>query len=242
MLTGIVGSLSQGYTAPPIPMTTLKMWYDASDTATLTNSSGKCSAIQNKGTTAFTLTQGTSSSQPEIITNGKNGLTCLRYDDDQLTKNNAASPIHGATALTIFVAGKAVSGTSGWKTAFGSNQANDGAMPLTIFFSDGKNYFETGSGGNPLTSGSGYAGTANIQMVKIGGSSRSQSTYVGGTSSDNQSGGNSPAVNLSGTNYLNAVGLSGGSWDFYETLWYNSVLDATDTASVVSYLTAKWAI
>jgi hypothetical protein len=79
-------------------------------------------------------------------------------------------------------------------------------------------------------------------MVKQGGSSREQSSYIGGVSTDNQSGGNSPALNIVSGSQVNTLGLGGGNFDFYETLWYNSVLSAGDTTLVIDYLTAKWAI
>jgi hypothetical protein len=223
------------------PSTNLIMWYDANDATTITNSSGKCSAITNKGPTGFTLSQATSANQPTIVANAQNGKTALRFSGCSLSNSNN-SPMVGATAVSIFAAAKYTGGAADYKVAFGSNTSNNGAFPLTYMLTTGANYYETGSGGNPLTSSSTYTNTGNIQMVKQGSSSREQSTYINGVSTDNQTGGNSPALNIVSGNQLNTLGLGGGNWDFYETLWYNAVLSGGDTTTVIDYLKAKWAI
>jgi len=237
-ILGIVAS-SKKILQPP--SANLIMWYDANDATTITVASGKCAAITNKGPTGFTLSQGTSGLQPTIVSGAQNGKTALRCSGSQLN-NGANSPMVGSTAITVFVAAKYTSGAADFKVAFGANVANLGQFPLTYYLSAGNNYYETGSGGNPLTSATSYTGTAVIQMVKQGGSARSQSSYIGGASTDNQSGGNSPALNIAAGSQVNTIGLQGGNWDFYETLWYNSVLSAGDTTLVVDYLTAKWGI
>jgi hypothetical protein len=55
-----------------------KLWYD--DRSTLTNVSGVCSQRNDRSSNAWHQTQSTSSQRPQIIANGLNGRTTIRYD------------------------------------------------------------------------------------------------------------------------------------------------------------------
>lgn len=60
-------------------LTTPTIWYDASDTSTITNVSGKASAIADKGTSGDDLTQATDANRPLTGSTTQNGLNTLDY-------------------------------------------------------------------------------------------------------------------------------------------------------------------
>lgn len=234
-------------TVPSIPVTSgLRMWYDASDTSTITQSGGRVSAITNKASGyTHTLTQATSGKQPAFTANGRNGLSILQFSNSRVDSlnNTASTPMNNTTSVSIFFAGKTTSTANGYKFSFGTNNGS-GGFPL-IYQLNNKNYFETGSGTNPVTGTSDYNGVANIQFVQATGATGGtiQKTVTSTTETNTNSGQNFTAS--PGPTYWTGIGEGAGSptdYDFYEIAVYNRTLTTDEYNSVVAYLKAKWGI
>jgi hypothetical protein len=246
MLNNIAAITSRIASFDPNSISGLKFWYDASDTTTITVSSGRASAITNKATgISFTLSQGTAGKQPLIVAAAQNGLQILRFTTarvDQLN-NTGASAMDGATVLTIFWAGKTNSTTNGYKFAFG-NDNGTAAFPLLYQLSN-KNYFETGSGTNSITGTSSYNGTSNIQYVEAQGTPGNTQKTVTGTTETNTAAGSAINVGSAGGIKNTAIGSSSAACtdlDFYEVFTFNRALTSTEYDNMISYLKTKWGI
>lgn len=95
-----------GGAAPPFTpasLSNLEGWYDASDTATITQSAGKVSAWASKANT-HTLTQGTGAAQPNTGTRTENGLNAIDFEfADALSVPSSLYSLLGSAPCTEFV-------------------------------------------------------------------------------------------------------------------------------------------
>jgi hypothetical protein len=95
---------------PPPPFSPLDYdpvaWYDASDAATVTESSGSVSAISNKAPGTRTLTQPTSGNQPQYTTAGINGLNVLDWGSSASNNRFMTYSTGDVPAAEIFVVGQ----------------------------------------------------------------------------------------------------------------------------------------
>ena len=73
----------------PTTLSSLKLWLDANDSSSITQSSGAVSQWADKSVGQYQLSQATSTKQPVVGTNAINGLDTLVFDgtDDYLTMN-----------------------------------------------------------------------------------------------------------------------------------------------------------
>jgi len=112
------------------------LWYDASDSSTVTLSGGTVSTWANKGSagTGYNLTQATSSSQPTYSAT-QNGLNVMTYDgtDDQMLTTQLNSVTH------IFVA-------SAWSAAGASSTNYKGFLSSNSYDWHGPNSTALASG------------------------------------------------------------------------------------------------
>ena len=247
-ILGIMASQMTGHLTPVLPVTSgLRIWYDASDTTTITSSSSRVSAITNKATGyTFTLSQGTTANMPLVVASGQNGKQILQFANSRtdILVNSSATPMDGATNLTIFFAGKTTSTVNGYKFEFGTNNGV-GGFPLLYQLSN-KNYFETGSGTNGITGTSDYNGVANIQFIQATGSTGGtiQKTITS-TTETNTAGGANFTVG-GGSTWSSSLGSSaagvGTDLNFFEVVVYNRTLSTPEYNSVVAYLKTKWGI
>jgi hypothetical protein len=245
-----------GGPAPTSPvLTNLRLWYDANDTSTITVNSGRASAITNKASGyTWTLSQGTSGRQPQIVAAAQNGKQVLRYAsarNDSLEKFTLDGPMTGATLMTIFGVFKSTESLSGikFKFSFGKDGARNAGYG---FFDTNKNHFQTGSGTNSLLLSANLTNVPNIQAVQMtSGGLQFMRTYTNGTILESVTGG-TDTFTISGSEspgevqqYTIGAGQFAGyaaSFDFCELLTYNGILSTNDFNQNISYLTAKWGV
>lgn len=238
-ILGIIGS--QAASGPHL--TDLRYWYDASDSSTITvsGSPSRISKITNKAAGyTLDLVQNTAGSQPEYVSNYRNGLNAIKINGslrNDFLSATSASPMNGATAHTTFVACITNSTVNGYKFHFGSSSLY--GNPLLYQLSS-KNYYESGSGTSAVSSTSTFNGVANIQMVKHTGTSVTMITSTGTDETNTVTGGG----NLSVGNTITGISRTNEVTDvhIFEILTYNGILDATATAKTKDYLKAKWNI
>lgn len=245
----VMSWFGRDFSALPV-LTDLRIWIDASDSSTITSSSGRVSAIANKapGFTSFVYSNGTAGSQPLIVANAQNGRQALQFLNSRsdMLRNTTSSPMAGASALTMFLAHRTTSTDNGYKFSIGSDTSTFSA-PLWFQLSQ-RNYYETGSGGSSVTGGLTVTNTANIQYHQhVANSINNLRTYINTAMSENITG---TAGNLSvggPTSPISSIGRGYGDsappdMFIYEILLYNRNLTTGEISANISYLNAKWAI
>lgn len=114
-------------------LTTPTIWYDASDTSTITNVSGKASAIADKGSSGDDLIQSTDANRPLTGSTTQNGLNTLDYSAGSkslynLTPNTTAVTVQ----LLVGYLASSVTYTSGSKCLMSFSAANIGHESVFI--------------------------------------------------------------------------------------------------------------
>jgi hypothetical protein len=87
----------------PLRISGLVAWYDASDTATITESGGAVSQLNDKSGNGFHLTQGTGAVQPTTGTRSIGGLNVLDCADDYLSRTAGSAIIGASTGFSMFI-------------------------------------------------------------------------------------------------------------------------------------------
>jgi len=97
------------------------LWLDASDPATVTESSGSVSEWRDKSGNNRTFTQATGANQPAFTSNGLNGLSVLTFGGNDFLTNSGWQPYRSAAIVY------SDSSTAGFVTPFGSEYIATGA-------------------------------------------------------------------------------------------------------------------
>lgn len=103
-----LGILASAYRSAftPSDLTGLQLWLDASDAATITQTSGSVSQWSDKSGNSLHVTQGTATNQPKSNTATQNGLTVLDFDaNDNLARTSASNLGRNVGAVTVYVVG-----------------------------------------------------------------------------------------------------------------------------------------
>lgn len=232
-----------------VPITTsLKLWLDASDLSTITESSGFVSQWNDKSGNNYNATQGTGSLQPVYTASSQNGKAGIAFDATDDYMANGYAPNWNAIDFTIFTVAKM---TDAGNTAKGilSNRFGAGAAN---WFAVGRSDF--GAGASTLCMEVGPAGaleyvTTGVEPIGAGAqictaqkSSGNGIIYLNNELKD--------TVDTSGSNYGNATNeLRIGNWLtlgwgglIYEVLLYERVLSTSEITRVNTYLSNKWAV
>ncbi len=243
---------------PPVT-SGLTHWYDGTDSATMTLSSGNLSQWNNKSPASGgpNITQATGSKQPNFVSNVKNGRAAVQFtraNNDWI--GSTSQPSSGSITHTICFAGM-TNGTTGspsgaqqsvgwgtsnyvggqWCTAF---TGNDDAL--------GASRVNTGLAGNQSTAGvlsaNNYSGIWYAQIATISGSAQTQAVNLTDTGTQNATASN--VANNSefflgqGTNpWYGSFGWNGYMGD---VLIYNRVLTAQEKTDMANWLMQKWGI
>lgn len=100
------GSLLVGNAAITAPVAGYKVWLDASDTATITQSGGAVSQWTDKSANAYTFTQATAAYKPTTAANTQNGKNVLTLGTNDCLTSTAASSVwkflHNSTSTCFF--------------------------------------------------------------------------------------------------------------------------------------------
>lgn len=96
---------SSAITCDPATYGTVSAWYDASDTSSITSSSGAVSQWNDKSGNGRNLTQGTGGSQPLDNTRTVNGRVAIDFDgsDDFMTFPSGMYGFHNSSSNTVFI-------------------------------------------------------------------------------------------------------------------------------------------
>ncbi len=129
-------------TFQPSSISGLRVWLDADDASTITESGGAVSQWDNKGN-GNNFTQGTGSAQPATSASTLNGRNVLDFTLDFMS--GSFFPVHSDAGLTIFIVGKTTTADQGM-------------------------YFSQFSGGPFGTFFSGHVGSDRQDFVTNGGS------------------------------------------------------------------------
>jgi hypothetical protein len=252
-LLGIIAS--QNYSrAPSSPVLTgLDQWYDASDSSTITSSGSpaRASAMTNKATTSYTISQATGGQQPEVLTSSVNSKNTLKFTSarsDFLSNQTQFAPGNGATTMSFFLVVKMDNTTNGGLYMTGRDAGSGGYMPLS-YFSSSKFTYQTGSGANALSATNTISsGTVALHYCnQVTSASIAQRVITNGAT-DTTSGTPSHTLDVGGGpgGYTPGVGLNtrGGFADFQfcEVLFYGTSLTTAQRDDNITYLKAKWGI
>jgi hypothetical protein len=228
--TGVSLTVTQASNSSTPPVAGYTAWYDASDTTSITSSSGFVGKWNDKSGHGYDVTQGTGSKQPVTNADTINGLNVIKFtrSSDQILVRTSVTINQ---ALTVFAVGKLAS-TSGANMQLLGNRTN--AEP-TLYVSP------TGGKWALYASSESVSGTApdtNAHQFSAVFNGASSNLWVDATQIiTNGNPGSSGRTDI-------AIGSdgAGNAWDgdIAEIIIYPSVLGATDRQSVESYLKAKW--
>ena len=141
-MLGIMASQISGHLTPTSPVAGYKVWLDAADTGTITQSGGAVSQWTDKSANAYTFTMATAAYKPSTGVDTQNGKNVLTYGtNDNLTSTAATSvwKFLNTTTATIFMAMKQTTAAidafflstylgSTSNTGFSAWQANSGKL------------------------------------------------------------------------------------------------------------------
>lgn len=87
----------------PTTISGLDMWWDTSDTATITDASGEVQQMTDKSGNGNTLTQGNGADQPDTNVSTQNGLNILNYSVDFLAKSSCTNNVWTNRKISLFM-------------------------------------------------------------------------------------------------------------------------------------------
>ena len=218
-------------------------WWDASDAASITQSGGSVSQINDKSGLAAHASQGTSGSRPTLIDNALNGRSILRFDGgDGLTGNFASSINTGAYSVfavckvTSMVTNGRVFSVAGASSDFASGMmipcCTNASSVSQLSAYDGASGANKGAvdGFTSYAVFSGVVGTSSLTNAANGMRAASASVTL------------NTAVTRFGIGTPAQGGAGGWNGDIAEVIYYSAALSNADRARVEAYLAAKWGI
>ncbi len=225
----------------PADIADLAMWYDAADTATITESGGAISQWSDKSGNTNDATQGSAPNQP--TTGGSlNGLNAITFG----TNKRFSYPLAWAigTPYDIFVVDSVNSGT-GTNVLIDSNGGGDGNNDrINMRYNGSSDQFRVGQSFNDLdyNKGSDFTAVPRIWLNARG--NPTWTLYENGVSRATKSEGTLIAAPLSNTTIGWSDGSGGLSYDgiICEIVAYTRSLSTAEKNQVGNYLGTKWGI
>lgn len=214
------------------------LWLDASDTSTITASSGAVSQWNDKSGNGRNVSQGTAANQPTTGAVTQNGLNVLSFDGgDFMTGTNGVT---GNVNLTVFAVAKITDGGTTRAIAFlGSTTTNNGLGFGYHRPSDTYTAFIWGAANESRQSSPTLGVFRQFAVTKI--ASGNLQLYINGVG---QTAVASVTTNLSNSMQIGRAAASTLPFQgqLAELICYPSVLSAADMQQVDTYLNAKWAV
>lgn len=244
---GAVGaSIHQPWTPKDLG-STLKIWLDASDSTTITESSNAVSNWADKSGNGNDLAQATGADQPTYTTNSLNGLAVVKFQLDRMTRSDifggSTSDMH-----CLFIARTNSNPTqdTGEISFNGTDYTNSNRFTFSIpSRSIGDWYIDLGG---VTTNRVGSTTTADrvttlstliVHGYKDSTSGKCGAWFNGGTTK--LSSGNTSAT-TSGGIVLGGVGNRAVNWDLAEFVLCNAKLADADKDRVEGYFAWKWGV
>lgn len=258
-MLGIMASAISGNLTPTSPVAGYKVWLDAADTGTITQSGGAVSQWTDKSANAYAFTQATASYKPTTGANTQNGKNVLTLGTNDNLASTAASSVWKflhTSAYTCFFAlkynvstygGHPIStGAATAEVGLDSYQDNPGKFAHVVTRGVGGTYvIANTTGSSVLTTNFTYvtmigdctnATAANRSDIRIKqGSAIKNNTQSGAIDTSN------PARTMQLFDYI-AGGNEGIDGQMGEILIYESILSAGDILLNQQYLAGKWGV
>jgi len=253
------------YNPPPTsPVSGYYMWFDASDTSTITSSGGFVSQWNDKSANALNVTNvvANDTNRPKTGVSTMNGKNVLTWDNASVWKGllrDTPSPLTGNPNVTIFVVANYKTGANYYGASgiigIGNDQASPDGSTINMSFIVVPAWGTVGSGGfgaspnRTVSVNSDLRNTARCYIINKN-SSNITTAYFGKTSQGTASG--SWNVYTTGSGFSKfGIGYvpqnaSAGNYTFFgdiaEILVYTSSLSTTDRELNVDYLANKWGL
>ena len=263
MIPNLIAGLMAVNAAPftPSSIAGLKLWLDASDTATISLSGSAVTQWTDKSANAYTFTQATAANQPVSGTATQNGKNVMVYStNDSLAGTSAASVwkfLSDGSTYSIFFAGKTTSTTtqqislstySGSGFSIGvqvsltsTNQLNHGVFRNVSGALAVDNNSSTNATGTTFTYLTLLADPANGTAANRSDYRVLQGSAIKNNTVTNAPDGSNPFQALRVGDYIQA-GAVGWIGQIGEIIIYTSILSAGDVLKVQEYLAAKWGV
>jgi hypothetical protein len=216
------------------------VWLDASDTSTITASSGAVSEWRDKSGNSYHLTQSTSTRQPQTSISTINSLNVITFDGSSDTMANTAVPSTSRPHTYLIVAKET--------TGITTTKALVNATPF-VGLNEVLALYLTGTSpnrrSNSFTNSTAYAGqtftTTSANVIYFVANGASSAFGINGTYATR---------NILGTTRgagFRVPADTNGSSEFFngdiaEVLYWNSALSDTNRDLVTNYLKTKWGI
>lgn len=239
------GSFNPGFLSP-------SLWLDASDTTTITASSGAVSQINDKSGNGRHFSQGTAASQPETGTRTVNGLNSLDIVLGDFMTYDAGSDAVDMSPLSLFVVVVYDAATAGGGAMFSARRSASGAYdyqsPNLLSFRNNSANLSSYVSGTLLTNpGIAYSNDVSLIYEVRADGTTSYHRVNGGIEYFASS---SAPANMrylrigAGISDTTTNIYSNGRFDgaFCECVMFNENLSDADRLSVRRYLADKWAV
>lgn len=246
----ILGITASSFFENTPPVTSgLTHWYDASDSSTMTISSGNISQWNNKSPASGgpNLTQTTGSKQPDLETNIRVGRSAVRFKDaNEDHMSSTSQPTTGTSPFTVCIAAKATdTNVDQYIVSWGTSNFAGGGW-ANVFWGDEK---LVGSyAGNRDVAGIVSANTYNDTWFTMI-TTVSNLTLQAWFQREAKSTDTSTAANISSNSefllgWLTNPWYATYGYDGYigDVLIYNRVLTDSEAVDVRNWLQRKWAI
>jgi hypothetical protein len=199
-------------------------WWDASDSSTITISTG-VSAITDKSGNSHTFSQVTGASQPALIANGQNALSIIRFDgsDDVMSTSSAI------TIRTLILLAKWTNTTGDFRHIWDADTSSVNGW-----------CGDAASSGNLLSSAFASALVLNGDKYVNGTlTAGNLQRYTNWTIHGFQTTGNINVIKTGAQTGFPARGFLG---DYAEFLYFDAVPSTTNRQLIEGYLAWKWAL
>ena len=258
-MLGIMASGISGHLAPLTPVAGYKVWLDAADTGTITQSGGLVSQWTDKSGSAYAFTQATSANQPTTNADTQNGKNVLTWGTNDFLLSTAASStwifLHNAQSTVFFAYKSTVNtteaalltddGNTSGSVGFFMAVENNAQFYTQITRGVGGSYVSSNATSNgvldtnftytTVISDATNATAANRQDTRI----KQGSAIKNNVQTQAVDNGN-PATSLRIGAYAGISNALNGTYG--EILIYESILSAGDILLNQQYLAGKWGV
>ena len=223
----------------PLDLGNVGGWWDASDTSSITASSGAVSQLNDKSGNGYHMIQGTGSRQPTTGTRTQNGLNVLDFDGgDWLSAGDVLDV--GTGGITTFIVCKfdgTGDGSPGGKNNLGSLNGRYGFVR-----SSGTMYGFCQDGSSESASKAESSTSARVLTLRWARSGGGKALYFDGVSQATNTSSGATSYNTSNAWCLGTYDSGSFNLDGWigEAIHYTTDLSDADRQTVESYLRTKW--
>ncbi len=245
IVSGIVATGGSAPAFDPATVPNMRFWYDPSDLATIAQSAGKISQINDKSGNAYHMTQPTGAQQPTVGAN-MNALNNINTTFAQRMALPSGVFDFGSSAYTLFIVLKKMSLTGDDRSPFCFGDATN--TPQIGFFSvnGAQNAFMANGNAGAFNGGS-FAQLTDPHIASI-------KATPGASASSFRKDGNvvvtpytvtmppSAAVTYGVLNGISPSGGNGGDFVYGDIIGYQRALTKAEENYIGAGLAAKWGL